>query len=77
MCSFRAIHKLCNAEFGEGGPARCYHTIFLLLKQEENKAEFLIEVNQNFDRKCYMRGRGRQKWFILALHNLWTAPFVI
>ena len=27
-----AIHKLCNAEEGEGGPAKRYHTVFLLLK---------------------------------------------
>ncbi len=27
-----AIHKLCNTGVGEGGPARCYHTILLLLK---------------------------------------------
>ena len=27
-----AIHKLCNAEQEEGGSAKYYHIIFLLLK---------------------------------------------
>ncbi len=42
--------------------AKCYHTIFLLLK--------FIRILT----KSVTWGAGGQKWPILALHNLWTAP---
>ena len=42
-----AIHKLCNVEDGEGGSGQALSHRFSLIK-----------VNQNFDRKCYMKGRG-------------------
>ncbi len=42
-----AIHKLCNAEVEEEGSGQVLPYHFSL-----------IEVNQNSDQKCYMRGRG-------------------
>ncbi len=57
------VHNLCTADVGEGGSGQALSYCFSLVK-----------VNQNFHRKRYMWGRGGQKWPILALHNLWTAP---
>ncbi len=48
-----------------GGPAKCYHAIFIFLK--------LIKILT----ESVTWGRGVQKWPILAWHNLWTAPYLL
>ncbi len=48
---------------GRGGQAKRYHAVFLLLK--------LIKI---LTESVTWGGGGGQKWPILVLHNLWTAP---